>query len=153
MQQFHPSPDFSCQRGVTLLEILVTLMIMTILLGTAVSNLKVLNNPLANASFSVSHYLRLARSRAISQTLAIQIAPSSSTTLAASSAKTCSDTMSPMTGLDLQLPSGSRLLDTDWSVCFTARGLSTSNVTFDLSGDSSSTRTVEIALGGGVRIK
>lgn len=61
-----------------------------------------------------------------------------------------------MTALDdliVDLPNGASMSDTSWTACFTPRGLSESNVTFDLNDADGQSRTVEIALGGGVRIQ
>ncbi len=135
------------------MEVLVAITFIAILSYAAVSNIKSLENPLADASFQVSHFLRLARSRAISQTIAIQLSPSSSTGIAASSSDSCSGTMTPMDDLSLTLPDGAFFVDTAWTACFTQRGLADDNIVFDLQNQQGSTRTIELALGGGVQIR
>ncbi len=141
------------EAGYTLAEMLVVMALIGILAGTAVSNLKELNDPLADASFTVTHYLRLVRARGISQTLFIQVAPTSSTIIAASSSDSCSGTMTAIDDLEVNLPRGASMSDTSWTACFTPRGLSEDNITFDLSDSDGQSKTVEIALGGGVRIQ
>lgn len=141
------------ERGYTVLNILATLSLIGILTAIGVSNLKELNDALADASFSVSHFLRLARSRAMSQTLSVQVAPISSTRIGASSAASCAGTMSPISDLVFDLPDGAVFADTEWSVCFTQRGLASLDLRFDLQDKDSRKKTIEIALGGGVRIQ
>ena len=139
--------------GYTILEVLVTIAFMALLTKFAISNIKSLQNPLADASFEVSHFLRLVRSRAISQTLAIKVAPLSSTRIGTSKSTTCTGTMTAISDLTLTLPNQSSLPDTTWSVCFTPRGLAATNITFQILGRDGRSKTVEIALGGGVQIQ
>lgn len=142
-----------CSAGLSIIELVVTLAIAGIVMGTAISNLKELDDPLSNASFSLAHYFRLARSRAISQTLAIQLTPSGSTRIIAKSSNSCSGTMTPVSNLNYDFPSGSRMLSTDWTICFSSRGFAASHVEFDIIGDSTQTKTAEVALGGGARVE
>lgn len=139
--------------GFSMMELLVSICIIGIVVATAVSNLKELNDPLSNAGFAVGHYLRLARSRAISQTLAIQVAPVSATVISASSSDSCENDMTPMTDLAVELPTGTRIADLDWSICFTPRGFSPENVLFEIIADDGNRKTVEISLGGGARVE
>lgn len=132
---------------------ITTLALIGILMGLAAANIKGMENPLADASFQVSHFMRLARSRAISQTISIRIEPASSTELIAFSAESCDDDMDLIENFDLTLPEGAVLADTDWEVCFTQRGLSDTNLLFVLQNQKGKERSIEIALGGGVRIE
>jgi Tfp pilus assembly protein FimT len=140
-------------KGYSLVNMLATLAMIGILLATATSNLKIISNPLADASFALNHYFRLSRARAISQTTVIKIAPTSTTRVVATSGETCDTATAAVDNLAINLPTGARLVTTDWSTCFTARGLATEAITFSLIDDRGVTRTVEIALGGGSRIQ
>jgi prepilin-type N-terminal cleavage/methylation domain-containing protein len=142
-----------CERGFTLSEMIVTLGIIAILSATAVSNLKELDDPLADASFTVTHYLRLVRARGISQTIFVTVQPTSTTAISASSSDSCTSALTLIPELNVTLPRGASLSDTSWSACFTPRGLSENNVTFQINDTDGRSRTVEIALGGGVRIQ
>lgn len=124
-----------------------------ILASVGVSNISILENPLASASANLTHHFRLVRSRAISQTRSIKVTPSSTTTLAAESAANCNETtFTPVTDLALDLGDEVHFGTTDWSACFTQRGLANEYVTFTVIG-SGHTKTVQIALGGGVKIQ
>jgi len=142
------------QKGFSLINLAVTVSLIGILSSIAISNMKEINDPLVDASFQVTHFVRKARSEAISDTVSIQIAPISSYRIGAwSSPTSCSSTMTPVNDLFLNLPSGSNLSSTAWSICFSQRGLANSNITFNIRNTAGDTRTVEIALGGGVRIQ
>jgi prepilin-type N-terminal cleavage/methylation domain-containing protein len=141
------------QTGFSLIELLAVLALFGILCTVAVSNITVLENPLASASANLTHYFRLVRSRAISQTRSIRITPNTSNTLIAESATSCSDsTFSPINDLSLDLGTKVRFGSTNWSACFTQRGLAHAYTTFTVTS-SGNTKTVQIALGGGVKIQ
>jgi len=117
------------------------------------SNVKSLESPIANAGFQVSHYLRLVRSRAISQTLSITVSATSPTQLTASSTTECGETGgSAIADLGFDLPRKTMLATTGWSVCFNQRGLADQNINFELVDTGGKRKRVEIALGGGVQI-
>ena len=141
------------QTGFSLIELLVALALLGVLCTVAVTNIHTLENPLVSTSSNMSHYFRLVRVRAIAQTRSIRIAPGSAYHLEAGTASNCeAETFEPLSELDFDLDEDVRLGSTDWSVCFTQRGLVHQAVAFVLTGDNGS-RTVEIALGGGVNIE
>ena len=140
------------QSGFSLLELLAGLLLIGIISSTAISNLNALKNPLTNTGHLVSHYLRLVRSRAISQTLAIEVSPESNSRLVAKSTSSCSGSMSPIDDLSLDFQDGVTLEDTDWTVCFNQRGLADSYITFTIESAQGS-KTIQVALGGGVKIE
>lgn len=151
MQQSQAQPNHD--RGSSLLELIVTMALIALLSAVAISNIKILENPLANASFNISHYMRLIRSRAISQTTTITVIPSSSAVISAYSADSCeSEDLTEIPDLQLELEDDVHLSSTDWSVCFNQRGLASEHITFDFY-TSTATKTVQIALGGGVKIE
>jgi len=87
------------ESGFTIIEMLVTLGLMALLSTIAISNFKELENPVADASYQVSRFIRLARSRAISQTIAIVIQPSSTTDIVALSSDACDGTLTTIDDL------------------------------------------------------
>jgi prepilin-type N-terminal cleavage/methylation domain-containing protein len=139
--------------GFSIFELLVVLIIFAILSASVMSNVKEINRPLTNASFELTHFLRLARSRAISQTTFIKVAPLSAFKLAAYTGESCATTTTAINNLTLDLPDNTNLIATDWSICFSPRGLTPTSTTFTISDENNSTRVVEIALGGGVRMQ
>ena len=152
----HNLPSWQNEQGASLLQLVAALALMAVLSTIAVSNLKQSANPLADASFQATHYLRLVRSRAISQTLTLQVLPTSSTRLEAREVERCSDTSgetSNVLDLALAFPDGAWMTEIDWTVCFTARGLADENILFGITSTSGASRTAEIALGGGIRIQ
>jgi len=140
------------QGGFTALELVATVGLIAIIAGIAVSNLKEMSNPLANASVSMEHFLRLARARAIANTEAIKIAPQSATRIVAFTSDSCSGTMTPLADLSLDLPPGSSLNETVWTVCYSQRGLADNNIFFRLIDLDGQMKTVHVALGGGTKI-
>ena len=141
-------------NGFSMLELLVVVAFLGIVSVIAVTNLKTLESPLANAGFTTGHYLRLVRAQAISTTSYIRLDPTSSTQLTASNVTTsdCSGTTTAITDLIYNYESGITLSATDWYICFTPRGLSDEHVTFSFS-DTTGTKTVQVALGGGVKVE
>jgi prepilin-type N-terminal cleavage/methylation domain-containing protein len=140
------------EQGFTLIELMTTLAVIAILGGAATWNMRQMNDPLLNASFSTEHFLRLARSRAISNTQTVTIAPSSNSRISASQSDSCSGTMTNIPDLFLDLPSGATLVDTAWSICFTQRGLVDTTAEFQLVDREGSMKTVHVALGGGAKV-
>ncbi|MCB0352207.1 MAG: hypothetical protein KDD64_01745 [Bdellovibrionales bacterium] len=139
--------------GFSILELVITVALMAVLTTVAVSNIKELENPLADASYQVSRFIRLVRARAISQTIVIVIQPSSTSEIVSFSSNDCAGTLTAIDDLSLSLPDGSSLTSTDWSACLNQRGLSDTNLVFQIQDIEGKTRTIELALGGGVQIQ
>lgn len=141
------------EAGFSVIEMIVTLGLMAVITGIAISNIKALENPLADASFQMSHYIRLVRARAISRTTSVIIQPSSPSEVIAFSSDSCNGEMAQIEELTLRFPEGATLSDTDWTVCINQRGLSDTNIIFELQNQEGKVRSIELALGGGVRIR
>ncbi|MCB0345319.1 MAG: hypothetical protein KDD66_09375 [Bdellovibrionales bacterium] len=139
--------------GSSLIEFIVAISLIGIVSGAVVSNMKVLDDPLTNASFAVEHFLRLTRGQAMSRTISVVVQPTSSLRLQASYADSCAEdaVLTPVSDLVLDLPRGASLVTTDWSVCFTQRGFADVASSFELQREDGELRTIEIALGGGSR--
>jgi prepilin-type N-terminal cleavage/methylation domain-containing protein len=146
----HPTRN-TTQQGFTVLEVLTTLGIAGIIMGTAAANLNSLGNSPANPANQLVGYVKQVRAKALSSTRAYVIAPISPTQIGASYADNCrSPTFTADGPLRITLTSNAILTDTSWSVCITSRGLTTSSMIVPIS-KGSETQQVEIALGGGVR--
>ena len=142
----------SRELGYTMFELLIVLVLTSILAATAIANLKKTDHPLADSALSVDYLFHLARTKAIASTKVIQIAPSSSTSLAASSSDSCSGTMIPIPSMAVELREGCTLPDTSWSVCFNQRGLADASVAFQILDSQENHKTIRVALGGVTKI-
>lgn len=138
--------------GISLLEMMVVLVLGTMLSYISFVNLRKFSNPAINAAASLSSYIKGIRQQALLSTRAYKITPISSTQARASYATSCSSTSFTVDSTTtFKMPSGSALSSTSWSVCYSPRGLSPSSVNIIIN-DSSKTKTVQVALGGAVRI-
>ncbi len=145
--------SLSSDKGNSLIEFIVALSLIAIVSGAVVSNMRILDDPLTNASFAVEHFLRLTRGQAMSRTISVVVQPASSLRLEASYADSCREdaVLTPVSDLFVEMPRGANLVDTEWSVCFTQRGFADTPVSFDIQREDGELRTIEIALGGGSR--
>jgi Tfp pilus assembly protein FimT len=140
------------QSGVSLLETFVVLVMLSLLSSIALNNLKSLYDPLQSASALTTSFFKEARAKAISQTLAFHVKPSGNKKLVTDFATNCtSTTRTNDPSLTLNLPTGVTLSSTSWDICFTSRGLSTSNTTIQIN-EGSISKQIEVMLGGGVRV-
>ena len=138
------------QRGFSLLEILVALMISSVMASMALSGLKELNNPLQNGSAQLNAFLKQVRATAISQTVAYRVQAQGSGKVITKFGNACSSAATTDASLTLALPDRTVLTSTSFDFCFTSRGMATQNVTLGIR-DESGTKSVEVLLGGGVR--
>lgn len=142
------------ERGFTVTEMLVVLGLVGVLSAIAVINLNALSSPAENGAAELLGFFKQARARAIATTSAYFITPSSGTEISTSSGVNCSDPSPvPDSTLELVLPTGASLPDTSWTVCFTSRGLSDGNIAVVVNDIHGGARTVEILLGGSIRIQ
>ena len=141
-------------RGFTLFELLIVLAVLGTLIGMAALNLRALDSPLQNGTSQLLGFLKQVRAKAIATTLVYKVEPSSTTQLITKYAESCSAlTMTTDADLTLDLPKGVSLTSTTWSVCFNTRGLADNNITVTLMDSKGKTKTVEVFLGGGVRVQ
>ena len=138
--------------GFTLFELIAVLSLITILSVTAIYNLRSMSHPLNNAGFSVEHFLRYARSRAITSTEVVKVNVVCSGRLQAYSSDSCAGTLTPLADLSLDLPSGAMFTDSTASVCFTQRGFALTSASFPLTDTEGFDKTVKVAIGGGTKI-
>lgn len=144
---------FSSSSGFTILELITVMTIAGILSGMAVMNLNALSNTSENAAAEFAAFLKQTRARAITSTAAYFVQPSNNHKVITKIGNNCSDT-SPVVDplLAINFPTGASLASTTWSLCFSSRGLSDSNLSVTINDIHSRTRTVEVLLGGSIRI-
>lgn len=140
-------------RGYSLLELLATLGLVTVMLGIGITQINKMNITAENGASELSSFLKQARAKAISSTLAYQISPAGSSRVITEYANNCeSGTWTADPALSLNLPNGVSLLSTSWTLCINARGLPTTNETISLRDLDSQVKNVELLLGGAIRV-
>lgn len=144
------SPD----SGFTIVEMIVSLGIASIITAIAVMNLNELTNPALNAASEVSGFMKKARARALATTSAYTVTASGPDRLVSTFGDTCAsvnqtvdDTMS------IDLSSGASLDSQAWSICFSSRGFPSQNLVIGISDIYEGSSSVEILLGGSIRIQ
>lgn len=148
-------------RGLSLVELLVTLAVIGIALSIAALNLRPLGNDLQNATTEVASNLKQLRAKAMSTTSAYRLVYRSPTTLEAQWAKSCSaTTWTTEARLNVELREDIRFTTPAQSttpgtslVCFNSRGQSTQSLSLTLKDEKSRSRQVQVFLGGGVVIQ
>jgi len=139
-------------QGFTILELLVVIGLVGIMTLIAAVNLRPLENPVYTATHNLAAFMKQARARAVSTTSAYEVRPTSNRQIAAFFGPNCASIDDPDNTMTLEFSPRVSMPDTDWAVCFTARGLSTNNVNIEVS-DGQSFRSVEVLLGGVARIQ
>lgn len=140
------------ERAFTFIEMVVTMGLAMVCSSAAMLNLKELNDPLKNGSAEIVSFIKQARGKAISTTSAYTIVPISSTQFKVQVSTTCSATeFEDDERLTLNLPTGAYITDTDWTLCFNARGLPDGTLDVTVRDQDTDYKTVEVFLGGGVR--
>jgi len=135
-----------------LLEVVTVIAIMGITISITAINLIGIDPPLLTGTILFEGYIRDARLKAISNTAAYRVTPGDSDELEMEFAANCSETTwteSPTPSLFL--PDDVVLLDTEWSVCFSPRGISNNNLVVTLMHPGYGTQGIEILLGGATR--
>lgn len=131
---------------------MVVLGIITVLSGIAVINLRKFDQSSTNAANQIASLIKSSRAYGMTSTVTVQIKPVNTTRIQVTAAASCSTTTrTNIPELALTLPDGATLNDTTWSLCYTSRGISRDSLDV-LVRDYTRTRTVQIVLGGGVRV-
>jgi len=139
-------------RAFTLLELMAVLGLASIIGFICLHEFRPLSDPLRNGTAEVIAFMKQARAKAISTTSAYTVQPLSATRIGTVYASFCSDTETTAdNSMVLDLPQGISLSDTDWSVCFSSRGLPDANVVIPLSAVRGGTNWIEVFLGGAVK--
>lgn len=128
------------------------MLLISILSVSAMSNLKVLERPLDDATQQTLAFLKQVRARGMSSTLAMTIAPDGEGRLSVTRSTDCGET-ADWDPASLLLPQEVVFTDTSWSLCFTARGLATSAPVIELADVQGRTKRIEVFLGGAARVQ
>lgn len=148
------SQRIPAESGVSLLEVLATVLIASILSATAIMNLRELENPLITGAAQFASFLKQVRAEAIASTSACTIEAEGSGRVVVLRSTLCSDTDKELDSrLALDLPDGVAFPDTEWSFCFNSRGIPDANIEIELENGVGADQTVEVLLGGAVRIQ
>ncbi len=148
-----PGNDPRHESGMSLLEILVVFFMISVLTSSAVSNLAQIKNPLKDGISQTLGFVKEVRAKALASTAAYTLRPASTGRIVTTTAATCSAVVTTDGGLAIDLPSGVVLSDTSWTICFTSRGLTEGAQSFTITDADSDTETIEVFLGGAVRIR
>lgn len=136
------------------MEMLVVLLTISLLATTAIPSLAALKNPLDDGTNITMSILKQARAKAIATTSAYKISPTSNNHIKAEYLKNCSSNSATQDSkLALDMPQGVLLGATNWSICFDSRGFAQEAKNISLYDGSGKTKTLEIYLGGAVRIQ
>ena len=141
------------ERGYTIFELVTVVGLIAVIMGIVAFKLRDLDNPLENGANQMRGFFKQVRAEAIASTSAYIVRPASSTEIETLRGTSCSDA-SPVVDsrVALELPSGASLTATDWSFCYNSRGFPDSNIEIDLHDIGGQNRTVEVLLGGAVRV-
>ena len=141
------------ERGFTLFELLVAVGFAGILSSTVVYSLRDLNSPSDNASAQVMTYLKKARAKALATTFALRVGPSSNgRQLTAGYADSCTaTTFTSDPEMTFNLPTDATFADPTWRLCFSARGMLSTDADIEIE-DPKKSVVIEVALGGGMRL-
>ena len=140
------------QTGYTIVELLVVVCLIAIMSYVAIANIKRFSNPSNNAAANLAAFLKESRQRAMSSTQAYLVQPVNANMVKTSYASTCSaTTFTEDTSFKLSIKNPAKLTLTTWSICYSPRGLADNSANITIQ-DGSTTRTVQVVLGGAVRI-
>ncbi|WP_084044946.1 pilus assembly FimT family protein [Deinococcus hopiensis] len=145
--------------GFSILELLVVIAIIGILAGVIASSLRLLQKPALSDARAISAAIKVARSKAIGTTSAVQAIFNTSTrTLNLQQGTNCSaTTWSNFPGtynitLNSQVETVSATSPIAFRVCFNSRGLASNTAILKIKDARSPTYTISIFLGGAVEV-
>ncbi len=148
----HPK-KFSGSAGLTLVELLATLAVLAVTLGISALYLTPFEGKMENGLALTESFLRQSRSSAIATTSAYRVRPTSSTELVAETSDSCAGTTwTADTSMGVDLPNGVTYTSTGWSVCFSARGMTSTNTTVELFESGQGYKQIQVLLGGTTRV-
>ena len=142
---------YGSENGFTLTELLVVVSLVSVLSGFAFLNTMQLSSPSLNAASEISSFVKKTRAKALASTSAYTITAASTSSLTTTVGTTCAATQTPDSELTLNLENAS-LTDISWSICFSSRGFPNSNVVIPVSDLYEGANSVEVLLGGAIRI-
>lgn len=140
------------ERGVSLVEIVAVLVCILVLSSIAVPDFLRQSKSASNSANQIVELTRRIRAKALQDTLAYTIQPSSATQIVVKYSNTCSSTTKTTdNSLGIKLISGTSLASTTWSVCFDSRGFSDTALSLNVNDVYGRSKTVQIVLGGAAR--
>ena len=139
------------ETGTSLVEILVVMVLLGIGLTTASFKLYAAASPVETAATLIEGFVRQARARAVATTSAVRIFPDGPGLAMETSDRCTSTTWTPETS-SVELPAGTSIAESVWSLCFTSRGVTTDALTLTVVHDEMTPRHVEVFYGGSTRI-
>ncbi|MCB0345328.1 MAG: hypothetical protein KDD66_09420 [Bdellovibrionales bacterium] len=141
------------EKGYTIVELLVVVSMTMTIMGISVYNLRNLERPLKTGSAQLGGFFKQARSKAIATTSAYRVYAISNSQVATTYGVNCDNATTTFdSDLTYNLPTELEFTSTAWEVCFSARGIANDNITVTMEDKEGNTSTVEVFLGGAVRI-
>lgn len=140
------------ESAFTLMDLLVAVTLAGILGGFATLNLMEVSNPSRSAASEVATYIKQIRARALATTSAYTITPSGANSIVATFGNTCADIQTPDAEMTLNITNAS-ITNLAWSVCYNSRGFPDANVSIPVTDVYSGAATVEVLLGGSIRVQ
>ncbi len=140
------------ETGIAVVDLITAFLVVSVMAGTAISQFRSINDSSEFAADGIVAYLREARAKALTGTIAYTVSATSTTQIRAQYSALCSTaTKTTDTSLSMKLPNGTTMGSSNWSVCFDSRGFANGSVQVTLSDSLGRTSTIEVVLGGGVR--
>ncbi len=144
---------FSEAGGFSLLEMIIVISLLGIVSGFAVLSLERMINPAESGAATAAHFMKEVRARAMSTTFSYRIRASDTRTIIAEFASSCdSASFTADEELILLLPDEVTMTDLSWSVCFSQRGFAEASESIPLEDLYGTEHTVQVFLGGAVRV-
>jgi len=137
----------------SILELLVVFAIVSILMGSAITNLAEIKDPLKDGISQALGFVKQVRAKALATTSAYTLKASGAERIVTTYGSNCTATQTADADLFLDLPNHVSMPDTSWSICFDSRGLASGAETFVLEDADGRNETIEVFLGGAVRIQ
>lgn len=144
----------SSEQGYSITELLVVLALLSILSLLAVPNLAALRDPLDLSQEELLGHLKQVRAKAIATTSSYTVYPNTDNSLQVVSSAGCGGAATGVEmDLQLTLQPGISFNNTDWLVCFSPTGFAETNEEFVIEDPDGRTASLEVFLGGAVRLQ
>jgi type II secretion system protein H len=148
------------QQGFTLIELLIVIAIIGIMAGLAVMGLRGLRNDLDFNATELEGQVKLIRSKAMTTTRAYRLVTAAGGRIEAEWSERCSDTTGWQKDNAIWMELSERVslantqnVNNNVIICFTSRGLASTNPILTLQNTEGDTAEVEIFIGGGVEVR
>lgn len=138
--------------GMSLIEMLCVLTVLGVAVGMSMTYLQPMAAPLRTGGQAMEGLFRQSRVMAMASTSAYRVRALNDREIIVEHAPTCGAatwTSAPRQGLEL--PRDVTMTPTDWSVCFSSRGLASDNLVLTLQHPRTGDQQLEVMLGGTLR--